>query len=582
MGNGSPEGVSMFLRARLRAAAGVAGLLWCAAASAQTPLPAPGPAAPPSPLLPGRDRPLPEATPAPDLDFTIQAPRRSPVPRAVEELTFDVKDVRIVGATRYGADALRPFVQPVIGQTVHLADLIAIAEAIEARYHQDGYVLTRAFVPTQSVNDGIFQITVVEGYVAAVAVQGGSQSVRDRVERLLNPVTASRPLTLSTLEAALLTANKMPGVTAAGLLRPSATEQGASELVVTVNEQPISGGVALDDMGAATTGRWTLGADISVPSPLGDGGVFALNASTNPADPHIRYSAGGRYTAPLPLLDGQTYTLTANGAHGEPGGTVANASIVTNSTVFGLRTTVPLLVSRQNEISVDAGFTIQSSDVTAQGSPANHDEWRVVDAALTYLNNGWQGGITSLTLDLAEGLPGLGATHSYAPSEGTVPSAIATGRTDFTKYTAQLRRVQGISEKISASLLVSGQYTPVHTVLGEQVSYGGQLIGRGYDPGAITGDYGVGGAFELRYDLNPSWLYADAAQLYTFLDGATVHNQDSTAEQHKIASTGIGLRVTIPGNVMIGVMYGKALLGVPGSDEDKRSSRVMLNTALRF
>ena len=561
----------MFLRGRLKAAAAVAGLFWCAVASAQNPLSQPSP---------GRDRPLPEATPAPELDFTIQAPRRSAVPRAVEELTFDVKDVKINGATRYGNDVLKPFVQPVIGQTVHLADLIAIAEAIEARYHQDGYVLTRAFVPTQSVNDGIFQINVVEGYVAAVAVQGGDQSLRDRIEALLAPVTRSRPLTLSTLETALLTANKLPGITAAGLLRPSATEQGASELVVTLNEQPMSGGLSADNEGAATTGRWTVSADATAASPFGDGGVFGLNASTNPAKPQIRYSAGGRYTAPLPLFDGQTYTLSATGSHGEPGGSVSQLEIVTNSTTFGARTTIPLIVSRQNELSVDAGLTIQSSDVVNNAGPPNHDEWRVVDAALTYLNNGWEDGVTSITLDVAEGLPVLGATHSYPLSD--IPSATATGHTDFIKYTAQLRRIQSISDAFSASLLISGQYAPVHPVLGEQISFGGQLIGRGYDPGAITGDYGVGGSFELRYDMNPSWFYSDAAQLYGFMDGATVRSQGSTADQHKIASTGVGLRVTVPGNVFIGVMYGKALLGVPGSDEDKRSSRVMLNTGVRF
>jgi hemolysin activation/secretion protein len=255
---------------------------------------------------------------------------------------------------------------------------------------------------------------------------------------------------------------------------------------------------------------------------------------------------------------------------------------------------VPLIVSRQNELSVDAGLTVQSSDVTTSGAPANHDEWRVADVALTYLNNGWQDGVTSVTVDIAEGLPGLGATHSYAPAlPGTEAGALATGRTDFTKYTVQIRRVQGITEKISASLLLSGQYSPVHPVLGELVSFGGQLIGRGYDPGAITGDYGAGGDFEVRYELNPSWFYSDAAQIYAFLDGAEVGNHqipkvpglapgDSTAAEHKIASSGAGLRVTIPGNVIIGVMYAKALLNVPGSDEGKRSSRVMLNTAVRF
>ena len=32
----------------------------------------------------------------------------------------------------------------------------------------------------------------------------------------------------------------------------------------------------------------------------------------------------------------------------------------------------------------------------------------------------------------------------------------------------------------------------------------------------------------------------------------------------------------------LGLMYGKALIGVPGNDEEKRSSRVMVNTSIRF
>jgi len=552
------------LGGRLRAAVGVAALMSCFGVAAQQPVPP----------QPGRDRPLPEAAPTPELDFTIQAPRRSPVPRAVEELTFDVKDVRISGATRYGQDVLHPLVQPVIGQTVHLADLIAIAEQIEARYHQDGYVLTRVFVPTQSVNDGIFQITVVEGYVSAVAVQGGDEDSRDRIERLLAPVTQARPLTISALETALLSANKLPGVNASGLLRPSATEPGASELVVTVRDLPITGGVSADNMGTASTGRWTIAADATAASPLGDGGTLSLNASADPADPHIRYSAGGKYTAPLPFFDGLTYSLSAMGSHGEPGGSVAQYQLVTNSTVFGARVTAPLIVSRAEELSLDGGLTIQSSDAKSNGLTATHDEWRVADLALTYQNNVWLDGTSTATLDVAPGRPALGATPDSSEDK--------SGNSDFTKFTVQIRRVQPIVNALSASLLLSGQYATVHPVLGEELNFGGQLIGRGYDPGAVTGDMGAGGAFELRYDLPPSWFYADAVQFYGFLDGGEVRNHSGSIAENKIASTGAGLRITIPGNVLIGVMYGKALLGVPGSDEDKRSSRVMLNTAVRF
>lgn len=551
-------------------------LLSCVGAAAQQ-----QPAAP----QPGRDRPLPEAAAPSDLDFTIQTPRRSPVPRAVEELTFDVKDVRISGVTRYGQDVLRPLVQPVIGQTVHLSELIAIAEQVEARYHQDGYVLTRAFVPTQSVNDGIFQITVVEGYVAAVAVQGDDGDTRERVEKLLGPITRDRPLKITTLETALLSANKLPGVAASGLLRPSATEAGASELVVTVKEAPISGGLAADNMGTASTGRWTIAADVTAPSPLGDGGQVSLNASTDPDPNHpsTRYSVGGRYTAPLPLLDDMTYTLTALDSHGEPGGTVAKLGLITNSTAFGARATLPLVVSREQELSLDAGLTVQSSDVQNNSGAPSHDEWRVFDVALTYQNNVWGDGVTSATLDIAQGIPGLGSTRppDNVPASGSTES---TGSSDFTKLVAQIRRIQPIAGPLSASLLVSGQYVNVPPVLGEEVSYGGQLIGRGYDPGSMTADVGVGGAFEARYDLEPAWFYADAAQAFLFADGAKAHNHDGprALQDTNLASVGGGLRVTIPGNVVLGLMYGKALIGLPGNDEGKRTSRVMFNTAVRF
>src|SRR5579859_1060802 len=120
-------------------------------------------------------------------------------------------------------------------------------------------------------------------------------------------------------------------------------------------------------------------------------------------------------------------------------------------------------------------------------------------------------------------------------------------------------------------------------VLGEEVNFGGQLVGRGYDPGALTGDMGVGAAFELRYDLTPSWFYADAAQIFSFVDGGEIWNHNgATPTSNQIASAGAGLRLTMPENVQLNAFYGKALVAVPGNDENKRSSRVMVYTSIRF
>lgn len=177
-------------------AAAVAFFLLASAARAQNITPS-------GEIQPGQTRPLPEAPP-PQFDFRIEAPRPSPVPRAVEEISFTIKGIKIVGATVYKPAAFRPPYTALLGKSVHLSDVIHVAEEIEAKYRGDGFVLTRAYVPGQSVNNGIFTINVVEGYVAAVSVTGGQEDARRRVEHILAPIPQSRPLKLDVIEDATL------------------------------------------------------------------------------------------------------------------------------------------------------------------------------------------------------------------------------------------------------------------------------------------------------------------------------------------------------------------------------------------
>lgn len=557
-------------------AASVATLLSsCAVFAGQAPDPVvPAPVVP----QPGQNRPLPEiAPPSPDLNFTIQAPQRSPVPRAVEDLTFDVKAIRVVGVTRYSQESLTAITGRLIDKTVHIDDLIAVADQIEARYHTDGYLLTRAFVPTQSVTDGSFQITVVEGYVAAVAVQGGAEDSRQRVERILAPVTASRPLQLSVLESALLTANQIPGLTVTGLLRPSPTEPAASELVVTVAEAPIGASLSADNFGATNTGRWTLAADGAYHSPFGDGGQVNLDATVDPADYEKRHSLSGKYTAPLPYSDDMTYSVSGLTSHGAPGGTVSNLKLITDSTAFGSRLALPLLASRAEKLTIDGGFTVEAADVRALGSPLTHDEWRVADIDLAYQNTVWWNGVTNASLDLSQGVPSLGATASNSATLSR-----PGGHTDFTKLSGQIRRTQSLSRDVSLAVTINGQYALDTLLTGEEISYGGSFIGRGYDPGSITGDIGVGAATEVQYTLDGSSLGLDQAQLFGFFDNGKVWNHTGASPHDQISSTGAGIRATALTDLTLGLEFAQVLIGVPGNAEGKHSARVMFNTAVRF
>ena len=89
-----------------------------------------------------------------------------------------------------------------------------------------GYPLVRAYVPPQRVSDGVFTIKVVEGYIAAMSVEGGKPDLQARIKDYLAPAEESRPLKLAAIERGLLLANDIPGVTATGILKPSAEHAG--------------------------------------------------------------------------------------------------------------------------------------------------------------------------------------------------------------------------------------------------------------------------------------------------------------------------------------------------------------------
>ena len=120
------------------------------------------------------------------------------------------------------------------------------------------------------------------------------------------------------------------------------------------------------------------------------------------------------------------------------------------------------------------------------------------------------------------------------------------------------------------------------------MTFGGTLIGRGYDPGAITGDSGVGGSAELRYDFRFANDYIKALQPYTYVEAAqTWYIQrgpafsPSLTDQH-ITSVGGGLRFWLPYNITAALEAAHTLHAVQGSDAGKEATKLLVDLAVRF
>jgi hemolysin activation/secretion protein len=531
----------------------------------------------PNTVLPGRDQPLPlPVAPESDFDFSIQAPKRTPVPRAADELTFTLHDITITGATVYSAASLRPLYEALIGREVKLADIIAVADAIEAKYREAGYILTRAFVPPQRVGNGVFTLSVVEGFVKALDVEGANEAAQTQVKTYLQPVLSARPLDIHTMERALLLANDMPGITASGLLRPSPDTPGASDLVVTLTQSRMSGGFATDNRGSKFAGPVTIRSDVAINGLIT--GNDQLSASLSSVPDGLEKLAGQlRYSHPLGS-GGTILSMVASGTYGEPGSTLTPLNVITKSYSVGPRLRVPLLRSRAESLFLDTGLSWQYAEVTTFAGLLSHDQWRTADASLTYIENGFLNGTSSVSFGMEQGLPIFGASPNGSPELSR-----AGADTDFTKLTASLRRGQILSGPLNLALNMSGQYSFAPLISGEQAAFGGDSIGRGYDPSVLQGDHGVGGSVELRYDLRFIDSFILSAQPYAFYDRARVWNRTGgVLGGATLSSTGFGVRAQLPREISAGVEFAQTLSSLANNDNGRLTSRILFNAGIRF
>jgi len=568
--------------ARLRVSAlGSASLIACLCSTSAS-FAQPSAATLPGAVQPGRnDRPGPAIPTQPDFDFSIEAPSRTPLGRAVDTVTFTLRDIKITGAKTIPAEAFRPLYAKLIGQTIKLSNILDVADAIEQMYRNKGYILVRAYVPPQRVRDGVFTINVVEGKIAHVTVEGGTAATQAQVKAYIRPSLDRSPMPLAVMERSLLLSNDLPGVVASGVLKPSEDTPGASDIAVTVDQPRFTGGLGADNRGSRYSGLWTLNADAEVNSVLDAADQLSGTFTTSP-DASEQVAGQLRYRRPLGD-DGVVGTLAGTITRGEPGSTLSAFGVNTNSWAIGPRLTWPIIRTRAQSLQLDGGFTFQKADIHVLGSRVAHDKWRVLDVNATYLLSNWLGGSWLATAGIVQGVPGLGASDNLSANLSRKGAYI-----DFTKLTSLVRYVGYLPHGFSVALSGQGQFSFVPLINGELISFGGVGIGRGYDPGAITGDRGIGGSAELRYDAPFASKYVLGAQPYVYFEaGQTWYIQrgaavDPSLIDQSVDSVGGGVRLSLPYNASLGLEVAQTLHAVTGSDAGKEATKFFVTTGIRF
>ncbi len=440
-------------------------------------------------------QPLPSSVPR--IDLRILAPEKAAIPKAVDEIEFDFNGVDITGMTYLSHKMANELFAPLMNKKVSLSMIREAAAALEEKYRERGFFLARVFIPPQQVKDGIFKIRVVEGYVSQVLVEGQDARINALVESYASRLNAIRPLDLGSLERVLLLINDIPGVGGTAVLRPGA-ELGASELMITIAAQPNSHVALINNTGSVTTGPYSLsyiGTFQQFADTMGQLS-FGVTATGRPeTDFEGVRSLNARYTQAVGSR-GLIASFGATRSLAKPGDYLASLDLVSNAYTYGPKLRYPLQRSRASSIYLDAGLTVNSSETTIAGAPLTADKSTVADFTANWTLNGWLDGVQTLGLGVSQGVGMFGAMNANA----ALPS-VAGFEPQFIKYTLSFNRIQALPKNFSLRLQALGQTTPDKLLVGEQITFGASTLGRGYTPAIISGDRGLGGLLEFRYDL---------------------------------------------------------------------------------
>lgn len=514
----------------------------------------------------------------PPVQDAAQAALRARMQQHITPTHFNVAGNTIIPITQ-----IAPILEPLAGKSVTIAQLTQEVARITALYQAAGYPLSFALLQNQSFAGGLVEVSIVEGHIKALRIEGEVGRAADRLQALAQPLIAEKPLTRARLERTLNLMRQVPGVRFVPRLDMPKYADGGTELVLQAEHRPLSLSGGLSDMGSGIQGIVTATANSL--TPLGE--QIRLTAAVPIRDRDVRYIAG-KVSVPVGAdgleveLDGYHYE-----AHPEDRAIQAlgfDRRVVNERLGLGVR--YPFLLDNERSLTGEAGVYMAQSIDEYQRDQDNawqrqRTQLRVVRMGLRYKEAGARQS-REVAFNIYKGLDALGASKDL--SSNFAELGVPRQALDFTRFTLDLKQSIKLPAEFGITLSGTGQYSKDILPTLEQVSFGAWRYGLGYPQGELGGDKGYGVSLELNRRFKPGWRWLTEVQPYVMLDHARAwYNADGAYpdRSRSLTSAALGVRVSDSRRYIFDINVARPL-GDPPLGDDERGYRINANYSLLY
>lgn len=454
---------------------------------------------------------------------------------AQPEAAIAISSVRITGSTVFTEDQLLALVPDLAGTSKTLSQLQQAVARISRHYRAAGYLVARAYLPPQKLEDGALTIAVLEGQLSGVKVANSSRLTNEKVEAFLAQIPRDTPPQSDSVNRAVLLLGDVPGVAAVNARLSAGAQGGQTVLNVDAGAAPLAQGrLEADNFGGLYTGRYRLGGSLNLNSALGWGERLSARLLASNGD-----LVSGRLANQLPLgsnglsasaaLSRTTYELGDVFKALEAGGRSDTVELSLRYPL--LRTTVSNLYAslqaEQRDLRDEVRSTATVIDKSAKAYNLSlHGDWR---------DNLGGGGVTLASLTVTSGKLNIDSTHA-----AELDAAAAKTAGNYSKWGWSVERQQALARNVTLSVSARGQNASKNLDSSEKFSLGGHSGVRAYSSGEASGDEGWLSSVELRYGFAEGWSAS------VFHDAGMVKVNDrpylSTPNTLRRSGTGLGLQ----------------------------------------
>lgn len=528
---------------------------------------------------------------------------RAPCPLAdpqYDQIRFTLSSVSFVGAEEVELGLLDAAWSSVAGQDLPISAVCDIRDRASAILNEAGYVAS-VQVPPQRIEGGAVRFDVIVARMTGLVIRGEPGPSGDQLRRNFESLRSQPVFRRSEAERTLMLARDIPGMDVRlSLARDVGPDAKAGDLIgiVDVVMDRVQAGLSIQNLSSDRTGRFgaLLRGQINGLTGLADLTELSIYSSQ---DPQEQLVLQGRHEFGIGT-DGFRVGVNAVYAWTQPD--IDGPDIFDSTTFVGtLYGSYPIVRRQVKNVVLSFGLDWIDQRIDFAGLDLSRDKLRVpfarIDASMMDRASAeGRGGYTIAeprfaahsALEVRHGIGALGASDGCGPGflACAAPDIVPIARLDADPSALVLRYEGQVSFRPSPLWLIKvaprAQYSPDALLSYEQFSGGNFTIGRGYDPGELIGDSGLGARIELAYGtLQPETPKGIAWQGFAFWDTVSAWIKDVADDPYTINSVGAGVRFNIARRAYLEVVGAVPLDRAPL--ETKRDDfRLLLNLSINL